>query len=81
MLPNWGLGEGGSPLSPPWPTAWPRTEGVESSWNGVVGVGDLRLGLSAAYFLRTSEGVTECSPSFFGDSKEGGILGTLLWLS
>lgn len=54
---------------------------MESSWNGVVGVGDLRLGLSAAYFLGTSEGVTECSPSFFGDSREGGILGTLLWLS
>lgn len=53
---------------------------MESSWNGVVGVGDLRLGLSAAYFLGTSEGVTECS-SFFGDSREGGILGTLLWLS
>lgn len=34
-------------------------------------------GLSAAHFLGTSEGVTECSQSFLWGSREGGILGNL----
>lgn len=49
----------------------------DSSLNEVVGVEDLRLGLRAAYFLGTSEGVTECSQSFFWGSWEGGILRSL----
>lgn len=49
----------------------------DSRLNKVVGVEDLRLGLRAAYFLGTSEGVTECSQSLFWGSWEGGILRSL----
>lgn len=47
----------------------------------MVGVEDLRLGLREVYFLGTSEGVTECSQSFFGGNWEGRILQSPAWLS